>query len=155
MPEASSRLQLSKLREKLEAIARELEVADKETFLSSVATEHAAELASSRLSKPSVAAKPEPADTAHKAESHGKLKPKDKKPKMKPKIDELEDAEKKPKLFEPAAGPPPKVGEEELAAEGSGQEILLQVGLVLILRPVLRTCCCCIASPTEQAGRLC
>ena len=50
---------------------------------------------------------------------------------MKPKADELEDAEKRPKLFEPAAGPPPKVGEEELAAEGSGQEILLQVGLVL------------------------
>ena len=47
---------------------------------------------------------------------------------MKPKVDELEEAEKRPKLFEPAAGPPPKVGEEELAAEGSGQEILLQVG---------------------------
>lgn len=154
MPEVSSQLQLSKLREKLEAIARELEVANKETFLSSVATEHAAELASLKLSKPAVAAKPESADTAHKAESHGKLKPKDKKPKkhMKPKTDELEDAEKKPKLFEPAAGPPPKVGEEELAAEGSGQEILLQVGLVLNLRPALHTCCCCIASPTEQAA---
>lgn len=133
MPNMSFRLQLSNLREKLEAIARELEVADKETFLSSVETQRAAELASSKLSKPSGAAQPKPVDTAHKAESHGKLKPKDRKSKkqMKPKIDELEDAEKQPKLFEPAAGPPPKVGGEELAAEGSGQEILLQVGLVL------------------------
>ena len=126
------RLQLSKLREKLEAIARELEVANKETFLSSFATERAAELASSKLSKPSDAAKPKLEDTERKTEPHGKLKPKDKKPQqqMQPNH-ELEDAEKKPKLFEPVAGPPPRVGEEELAAEGSGQEILLQVGLDL------------------------
>ena len=151
MPEMYFRLQLSKLRDKLEAIARELEVANKETFLSSVATERAAELASSKLAKPSAVTKPKPADAAHKAESHDKPKPKDRKPKkqMKPKADDLEDAEKNPKLFEPAAGPPPKVGEEELAAEGSGQEILLQVGLVLKdisgcwpwLRPALHTCC--------------
>ena len=123
-------MQLNKLRQKLEAIARELEVADKETFLSSVATEHGAELASSQLFKPSGAAPSGPADTVDEAESNGRLKPKERKPKkqMKPKVDELEEAEKKPRLFEPAAGPPPKVGEEELAAEGSGQEILLQVG---------------------------
>ena len=122
-------MQLTKLREKLKAIAKELEVANKETFLSSVATEQAAQLASSQLSKPSDAPKPKPSDTAHKAESHGKLKPKDRrlKKEMKPKIDELEEAEKRPKLFQPAAGPPPKVGEEELAAEGSGHEVLLQV----------------------------
>ncbi|KAL3157728.1 alpha-amylase [Trebouxia sp. C0010 RCD-2024] len=121
-------MQLNKLRQKLEAIARELEVADKETFLSSVATEHGAELASSQLFKPSGAAPSGPADTVDEAESNGRLKPRERRPKkqMKPKVDELEEAEKKPRLFEPAAGPPPKVGEEELAAEGSGQEILLQ-----------------------------
>lgn len=124
-------MQLNKLRQKLEVIAKELEVANKETFLSSVATERAAELASSQLFQPSGAAPSGPADTAQKAEGNGKLKPKAKTPKkqMKPQVDELEEAERKPTLFEPAAGPPPKVGEEELAAEGSGQEILLQVGL--------------------------
>ena len=133
MPDLFCWLQLSKLREKLEATARELEAANKETFLSSIASERAAEVASSKLSKPSAAAKPEPVNTAYKAESHGKLKSKDRKSKkqMKPKADELEDAEKTPRLFEPAAGPPPKVRDEELAAEGSGQEVLLQVGLPL------------------------
>ena len=122
-------MQLTKLREKLEAIAKELEVANKETFLKSVAAEQAAQLASSPLLESSGTPKPKPSDTAHKAESHGKLKPKDRKVKkqMKPKIDELEEAEKRPKLFQPAVGPPPKVGEEELAAEGSGHEVLLQV----------------------------
>ena len=126
-------MQLTKLREKLEAVAKELEAADKELFFSSIAREQAAELAASQLSKPSSATVSKPADTAHKPESHGKLKPNDRKPKkkqMKPKINELEDAEKSPKLFEPADGPPPKIGEEELAAEGSGQEVLLQVWLL-------------------------
>lgn len=122
--------QLSKLREKLEAIAKELESTDRETFLTSVAAERAAELASLPLKEASTPAKSEAADIAeHKAESHGKLKPKGRKPKkqMKPQINEMEEAEKRPKLFEPAAGPPPKIGEEELQAEGSGHEILLQV----------------------------
>jgi len=98
-------VQISKLRDKLEAIAKELEVADRESFLSSVAAERAAELAALPIRETTKSAKTQ--DTAqHKAESRGKLKP---------------------KLFEPAAGPPPKIGEEELQAEGSGHEILLQV----------------------------
>ena len=122
--------QISKLREKLEAIAKELETTDRETFLTSVAAERAAELASLPLKEASTPAKIEAADIAeHKAESHGKLKPKGRKPRkpMKPQINEMEEAEKRPKLFEPAAGLPPKIGEEELQAEGSGHEILLQV----------------------------
>ena len=122
--------QISKLREKLDAIARELETSNKDTFLSSVAAERAAELAALPLKEPPTTVTKQASDTApQKAESHGKLKTTDRKPKkqMKPKVNELEDAEKKPKLFEPAAGPPPKVGEEELQAEGSGHEILLQV----------------------------
>ncbi|KAL0052418.1 hypothetical protein WJX82_001760 [Trebouxia sp. C0006] len=118
---------ISKLRDKLEAIAKELEAADRESFLSSVAAERAAELAALPIKETTKAAKTQ--DTAqHKAESHGKLKSKDRKPKkqMKPQVNELEEAEKRPKLFEPAAGPPPKIGEEELQAEGSGHEILLQ-----------------------------
>jgi len=136
--------QISKLREKLEAIARELETTDKDTFLSSVAAERAAELASLPLKEPTDTATSQSADTTqHKAESHGKLKAKDRKPKkqMKPKVNELEEAEKKPKLFEPAAGPPPKVGEEELQAEGSGQEILLQVPALLQPATFLSLCC--------------
>jgi len=121
-------VQISKLRDKLEAIAKELEAADRDSFLSSIAAEQAAELAALPIRETTKSAKTQ--DTAqHKAESHGKLKPKDRKPKkqMKPQVNELEEAEKRPKLFEPAAGPPPKIGEEELQAEGSGHEILLQV----------------------------
>jgi hypothetical protein len=121
-------VQISKLRDKLEAIAKELEAADRDSFLSSIAAEQAAELAALPIRETTKSAKTQ--DTAqHKAESRGKLKPKDRKPKkqMKPQVNELEEAEKRPKLFEPAAGPPPKIGEEELQAEGSGHEILLQV----------------------------
>jgi len=121
-------VQISKLRDKLEAIAKELEAADRDSFLSSIAAEQAAELAALPIRETTKSAKTQ--DTAqHKAESHGKLKSKDRKPKkqMKPQVNEWEEAEKRPKLFEPAAGPPPKIGEEELQAEGSGHEILLQV----------------------------
>ena len=121
-------MQISKLRDKLEAIAKELKVADRESFLSSIAAERAADLAALPFKETTKSAKTQ--DTAqHKAESHGKLKSKDRKPRkqMKPQVNELEEAEKRPKLFEPAAGPPPKIGKEELQAEGSGDEILLQV----------------------------
>ena len=125
-------MQLNKLREKLEAIAKELESSTKDTYLSSVAKERAAELAVAPL-KQAAPTPPKQASSTeqYKPESHSAFKAKDRRPKtpMQPKVDELADAEKKPKLFEPAAGPPPKVGEEELAAEGTGHEVLLQVCL--------------------------
>ena len=141
-------MQISKLRDKLEAIAKELEVADRESFLSSVAAERAAELAALHIRETTKSAKAQ--DTAqHKAESHGMLKSKERKPKkqMKPQVNELEEAEKRPKLFEPAAGPPPKIGEEELQAEGSGHEILLQVCSLFPLRFQPVTCCQSSALP--------
>ena len=123
---------MNKLREKLEAIAKELESSSKDTYLSSVAKERAAELAVTPLKQPAPKpSKPAPSTEQLKSESHTAFKAKERRPKtpMQPKVDELADAEKKPKLFEPAVGPPPKVGEEELAAEGTGQEVLLQVCL--------------------------
>lgn len=123
-------MQLSKLREKLEAIAREVEASTKESYMSSLAQQRDADQAAAPMKKAaSAAAQPAPATEQHKPESHAQIRAKDTRPQkpIKPKVNELEEAEKRPKLFEPAAGPPPKVGEEELAAEGSGHEVLLQV----------------------------
>ena len=123
-------VQIHKLREKLEAIAKELASTDKETFLSINAAARAAEFAALPLTGPSSkTASQAPHAEQYKAEEPSKLKAKERKLKkqMKPKVNDLEEAEKRPKLFEPAVGPPPKVGKEELAAEGSGQEVLLQV----------------------------
>ena len=123
-------VQLNKLRDRLDAIAKEIESSTLDTYLDSLAKQRAAEAAAPPVKQAApdfLAAAPR--TDQHKPESHYRLKAKDKKPKkpLEPKIDELEEAEKRPKLFEPAAGSPPKIGEEELAAEGSGHEVLLQV----------------------------
>ena len=121
---------MNKLRERLDAIAKEIESSTLDTYLDNLARERAAEAAAPPLKQAAPAAFTEGPNTdQHKPESHSRLKTPDRKPKtpMKPKVDELAEAEKRPKLFEPAVGSPPKIGEEELAAEGSGHEILLQV----------------------------
>lgn len=120
-------LQVNTLRQRLAALEQELKLADKEAFLSSTAAEKAAELAALPLHEP-IEEVLEPIKESVKTNGRAKAKgSKLQRQPSKPKMDELADAEKKPKLFEPAVGPPPHVGEEELQAEGTGHEVLLQV----------------------------
>lgn len=119
-------LQVSTLRQRLAALEQELKASDKEAFLNNIAAEKAAELAAVPLHEPVEEVVP----SKQTVKTNGKGKKKGRKLQKqasKPKMDELADAERKPKLFEPAVGPPPRVGQEELKAEGTGHEILLQV----------------------------
>ena len=118
--------QVSTLRQRLAALEQELKTSDKEAFLNNIAAEKAAELAALPLHEPSEEVLP----AKQKGKSNGKVSSKGRKLQKqpsKPKMDELADAERQPKLFEPADGPPPRVGTEELRAEGTGHEVLLQV----------------------------
>ena len=122
-------LQVSTLRQRLAALEQELKTSDKQAFLNSIAAEEAAELAALPLHEPTEEVLP----AKQTVKSNGKAKSRPKKlqkQSIKPKMDELADAERKPRLFEPAVGPPPRVGKEELQAEGTGHEILLQVGRI-------------------------
>ena len=130
-------LQITTLRQRLAALEQELKAADKEAFLNSIAAERAAELAALPLHEPTEEVLP----SKQVVKTNGKGKRKGRKLQKqasKPKMDELADAERKPKLFERAKGPPPRIGKEELKADGTGHEVLLQVPSVLLF------CTCCI-----------
>ena len=122
-------MQVSTLRQRLAALEQELKASDKEAFLNSIAAEKAAELAALPLHEPSEEILP----AKQRDKSNGKAGTRGQKLQKqpsKPKMDELAVAERKPKLFEPAVGPPPRVGTEDLRAEGTGHEVLLQVKLL-------------------------